>query len=172
MSKGTFLDDTFEQVAEFGKSTAKQSGQALKQTFGPKALWEAAIGKQTSTDKGIEQLEKGKGKKPNHTPLDFQKLQEKYEDQDKIKTEALRQRLFQLVRSADEKSLAAKKQKEQGKKQKEFYEEEDKKKKLAKKKKKESFEVIPHGKERWSIFSPKKVAKREQVEVRPAAGKQ
>jgi len=31
---------------------------------------------------------------------------------------------------------------------------------------------IPHGKERKSIFSHKKVAQREKTEVKPASGKQ
>ena len=174
MAKGQFLDDTFEQLVELGKSTGKATGQAIKQTFGLKALWDAAINKRDGTSEVEErngrtsEVKKGN----NHTPLDFQKLQEKYKDQDKMKTDVLRQRLFQLVKSGDEKSLAAKKQKEQEKKQKVSYEEENKKKQLVEKKKRESLEVIPHGKEHRSIFSPKKMAKREQLEVRPSAGKQ
>ena len=172
MPKGTFSDDLFEQIVEFGKSTGKATSQAMKQTFGPKALWEAAIGKQSSKDKGIEQLEKGKGKKPNHTPLDFQKLQEKYKDQDKTRTDALRQRLFQLVKSGEEKTVVQKKQKIEQKKQQELVEQEQKKRKEEEKKRIQAQAEVPKGKERRSIFSPIKVAKRERLEVHPSAGKQ
>lgn len=165
-----FWSDTFEQAAEFGKSTAKQSGQALKSTFNPITLAEQAFGK-TPNDKGIEQLEKGKSKKQNHTPLDFQKLQDKYNNQDKAKTDALRNRLFQIVKGGDERLLQEQKQKELEKKRKDEYMIQDKKRKDDQKKQQLSG-PIPQGKVRRSIFSHKKVAQRSQVEVRPASSKQ
>ncbi len=66
-----------------------------------------------------------------------------------------------------------KKQKEVQKKQKETYEGMDKKRREEEKKKQLSMQGgAPQGKIRRSIFSAKKVAKREQAEVKPSAGKQ
>jgi hypothetical protein len=172
MAKPGFWEDTFEKLTELGVSTAKKTTQSLKQTLDPLQMLDQVTGRQGG-DKGIEQLEKGKGKKPNHTPLDFKKLQDKYENQDKQKTEVLRQRLFQMVKGADEKLLMEQRQKEMQKKQTETYEEMEKKRKEEEKKKQLDLQAgAPQGKIRRSIFSPKKVAKREQAEFKPAAGKQ
>ncbi len=171
MAKGTFWSDTFEKLEELGTSTVKQSAKQVAQTFNPVKIFEKATG-QDKGDQGMEKLEKGSGKKDNHTPLDFETLKGKYENQDKQKTEALRQRLFQLVKTGEERQLDKKKQEEEEKKRKEEYLLQDKKRKEAEKKRQEQMAGTPHGKERRSIFSAKKMAKREQTEVKPASGKQ
>lgn len=171
MPKGSFWSDTFEQLAELGKSTAKQSVQAVKQTFDPLKMMEKAVNPNAKNDKGVEKLEQGKSKKQNHTPLDFSKLENQYQNQDKIKADNLRNRLFQLVKSGEEKAIMSKKQEEEEKKRKEVYEEQEKKRKKQQQAMQQPAD-IPKGKERKSIFSAKKVAKREQAEVKPASGKQ
>lgn len=173
MAKGGFWDDTYEKLAEFGQSTAKTTAKSLNQTFNPIKILENAVAtdKTNNKDKGIEQLEKGKAKKQNHTPLDFNKLQDKYKDQDKIKTENLRNRLFQFVKSGEEKTIMEKRAKEQQRKQQLIYEAQEKKKEEEKKKKAQAT-PIPQGKVRRSIFSPLKVARRQQMEYKPASGKQ
>lgn len=173
MPKGSFLSDTFEQLAELGVSTAKQSGKAVQQTLSPTKLLEHAMGKDsTASDKGIEKLEKGQSQKQKSTPLNFNKLQQNYDSQDKAKADALRNRLFQLVKSGEQKAIDDNKRKEEEKKRAVVQEEQDKKRKIAQQKQQEQFAEIPHGKERKSIFSTKKVAKREQIEVKPSTGKQ
>jgi len=172
MQKGSFTSDTFEKLAELGTSTVKKSASAVKQTFDPTKIFEKVVGIEQPKDKGIEKLEKGQSKKQNHTPLDLKKLQSKYEDQDKVKQQVLRQHLFQLVKRSGEDVVERKKQEELEKKRKLTYEEEEKKQKAEEKKKLEQMQTIPMGKIRRSIFSPKKVAKREQAEVKPATGKQ
>lgn len=171
MVKTGFIGDTFEKLAELGSSTVKKSGQAVKQTFDPTKILEKATGNQSAQDKGMEKLEKGQSQKQNHSPLDFKKLQNKYQDQDSQKAAILRQRLFQLVKRGDEEILERKKQEEQQKKQQELYQQQEKKRKEEEKKRIEAA-PIPVGKIRRSIFSPKKVAKRQQAEVKPASGKQ
>ena len=174
MVKMGFWEDTFEKLAELGVSTAKKSAQSVKQTFSPLKNLEKTINPQSPQflESPQSSLKETSGKGKNHTPLNFQKLQKKYEDQDQVKTKMLRQRLFQLVKSGEEKSVMKMRQKEMEKKRKEQYEVLEKKRKEQEKKKRESIEPTPMGKIRRSIFSPKKVAKREQAEVRPAAGKQ
>jgi len=171
MPKGSFWSDTFEQLAELGKSTAKQSVQAVKQTFDPLKMMEKTVNPNAKNDKGIEQLEKGKGEKQSHTPLDFNKLENQYQNQDKMKADALRNRLFQLVKSEDKKILQEKKQEELQKKRQEEYEKQEKKRRQQQQAMQQPAD-IPHGKERKSIFSHKKVAQREKTEVKPASGKQ
>lgn len=171
MVKGNFLDDTFEQALEFGQSTVKASAQAVKTTFSPLKILENTKGLVSKqNDQGKEKIEKGQVNKQNHTKLDFEKLNSKYQNQDKVKTEALRYKLFQLVKSGEEKVLYEKKRDEEEKKQKLIYEEQEKKRKLFEKGKQEM--PIPQGKQRRSIFSHKKVAQRQQTEVKPSSGKQ
>jgi penicillin-binding protein 2A len=167
MPKGQFFHDTFEQLAEFGKSTAKQSAQAVKQTLSPNKILEQVI-----NNKGIEQLEKGKSKGQNHTLLDFEKLQKKYENQDKAKADVLRNRLFQLVKQGEEKTAQEEKQKKREKEQIELQQEQKEKQKKEQEKKQQEQGAIPQGKQRKSIFSVKKIAQRQHTEVKPASGKQ
>lgn len=174
MAKGSVLSDTFEQLAEFGKSTAQQSGKAVASTFSPLKMLEQVVGGQPSSpqDQGMEKLEKGQSQKQNNTKLDFKKLQDKYNTQDTQKTNQLRNRLFQLVKSGEEKAIGEEKKKKEEKKRQEATEEQDKKRKEMEKKRQEQSADIPHGKERRSIFSHKKMAQRQQTEVKPASGKQ
>jgi hypothetical protein len=170
MPKGGFWNDTFEQLVEMGKSTVKKSAKGVTQTFSPIKLVEKVIDP-NSQSPGLDQ-EKVRNKK-NNTPLDFEKLQEKYKKQDEEKMlNPLRNRLFQLVKQGEEKSIYEKKKEREEKKQAEAYQQEQKKKQEQQKKQQEQAAVAPQGKQRRSIFSPKKVAKREQVEVKPASGKQ
>ncbi len=150
MNKTGNFDDSFEKAPESDQPITKQSGKK---------------------DVGIEQLEKGQAKKQKHTPLDTKKLQDKYQDQDKRKAEALRQRLFQLVKSGEEKAIKERKRKEL-ERQRQMVAEQEQKKKKEEEKNKQPPAPIPKGKVRRSIFSPKSWAKRLQTEVRPASGKQ
>lgn len=173
MVKGKFWDDTFEQIVELGGSTAKASAKAVTSTFNPVKIVESAAGLHAKAGtEGKKDKKEGEGGKKNNTPLDFDGLQKKYQSQDKVKAEALRNRLFQLVKKGEEDTLVRKKQEEEEKKRKLAFEEEEKKKKLQEKKKAEAQATVPQGKVRKSIFSPKKVAQREQVEVKANSGKQ
>ena len=174
MPKGSFLNDTFEKLVELGQSTAKQTVKSVGQTFSPLKILEQVTGVPTlnQTDKGAERLKNEGQKKNSSTPLDFDKLQKNYQDQDKIKTESLRNRLFQLVKSGEEKGLDRQKREEEEKKRQVAYEEQEKNKKKEEQKKQEQSAEIPRGKQRRSIFSHKKVAQRQQAEVKPSAGKQ
>lgn len=170
MAKGNILSDTFEQLAELGQTTAKQGAKQVAQTFSPlKILENVTQGSSSAVEERSGNTAEVKGNKS--TPLDFDKLQKKYQDQDKLKTQVLRNRLFQMVKREDEKSLERKKAEHEEKKRKEEYEKQEKKKQLARQQEAQSAE-IPQGKQRRSIFSPKKMAQRAQAEVRPATGKQ
>ena len=180
------LEDSFEKLVEQSrtqaKKTAKTAVDQIKQTFSPSKMWEQILGVSPSTSESgnvtsevEEERSDGKTsevkKTGNHTPLNLEKLGKKYQEKEKQKTENLRQKLFQLVKRGEEEVLQQKKQEEQEKEQKEVYEVEEKKKKLAEKQKQEQMDDIPKGKIRRSIFSPKKVAQRQNAEVKPATGK-
>ncbi len=166
-SKTGFWQDTFEQLVELGASTAKKTAQSVTQTFSPLKIAEKIVNIDSSQT--IQSLEKQPITKDNHTPLNFEKLQEKYQKQDEQRTAALRQRLFQLVKSTEEKVLIDKKQKETEEQRREIYEQQEKRRKEEERKRKEQAEEIPQGKIRRSIFSPKKMARRQQTEFKPAS---
>lgn len=173
MAKPGFWEDTFEKIAELGTSTVKATAKQAIQTVSPTKLIEKALGNSTNpADQSVEKIEKANGQNKNNTPLDFAKLQNRYQDQDKIKSDALRNRLFQLVKSGDEKILEEKKQKELEKNRKEEYEKQEKLRRKQQAAQQQQNAGIPQGKQRRSIFSPKKVARREQAEVKPSSGKQ
>lgn len=168
MAKGKLLEDTFEQLVELGHSTAKKTVKSVAQTLNP---LNGLTGSENNNSQNEvkSQMEKLKNKN-NHTPVDFDKLQNKFKDKDKMKAEALRNRLFQMVKQGDEKLIMEKRQKELEKIRKEEYEKQEKKRK--EKEKYQHVDDIPRGKIRKSIFSPKKSAERQHAETKPATGKQ
>jgi AAA15 family ATPase/GTPase len=179
MPKGGFWSDTFEQLEDLAGSTVSQTGQAIKSvTLGSlqKAL-EEFTGSASATpkaDKGIEKLEKGQAKQQNYTPLDAKKLEEGYKKQDQQKIEDVRQRLwhfFNLEKQEEKEAIEERKREEMERKRKKQMEEEEKKKK-EKPTEQQPFVETPKGKERRSIFAPRKVSKRSQAETRADAGKQ
>ena len=117
MAKGNILSDTFEQLAELGASTAKQTVKSVAQIVNP-------FSKNESKPHSPE-VNRGK----DHTPLDFKKLQNKFQDKDKLQAESLKNRLFQMVRREDEK-IIERKDMEEGQKR-------DKKNTMSRRKRKE-----------------------------------
>ena len=144
-NKGTFRTDTFEQITEFGKSTAKNTAKSLIDTFNPLKIVESArtstIGENSSIGDNGKTAEVNKGK--GTTPLDLDKLQDKYKDQDKAKQEALRLRLFQLVKSGEERAIEGERREQEEKKQKEIYREQQKRQQEQQKRQQEQQEDIP-----------------------------
>ena len=170
MTKGNLFEDTFEQLVELGSSTAKKSVQQIAATFNPLNLAKKLTREQTSE---VEQRSKKTAeirRDKDHTPLDFKKLQAKFDDRDKLQAEALRNRLFQIVKREDEKSLEKEEMEEVEIKRKEEYIAQDKKRKEQEKKQQQG--DIPTGKIRRSIFSSKKTVDRQHAELKPATGKQ
>jgi hypothetical protein len=162
----------WDDLWELGESTVKTTTQELKQTFSPLKILEGIVGGGNESS-SIEKNDKNELKREqNSTPLDTEKLRQKYQEQDKQKEEALRQRLFQLVKRDEEEVLQRQKQQEAEKQRMEAYKEQEKKRKEEERKRQEALVEAPKGKIRRSIFSPKKVAQRQQTEVKPAAGKQ
>jgi len=180
MNKGTFWDDTFEKALEAGQQMAKSGTQQIKQTFNPFNMLKNSFGGESANGQNgmnaeMKKMQEKMGEK-KATPLDFAKLQEKYNNQDKAKTDALRNRLFQMVKSGDEKILAEKKQKEQEKIRTLAWEEQEKKRREAEKARQAQMSAEPQGKERQSILAPKKKKKRgvepSPAEIKPSTGKQ
>jgi len=169
--KGNLLDDTFEQLVELGKSTAKKTVKSVAQTFNPLSILTTNRKEGSTTNERNNKISELK-KEKNHSPLDFANLQKKYQEKDKLTAEALKNRLFQMVKQADERLLQEKHQKELEKKRQEEWEKEQKKRKEEEEKQKQQSSFIPMGKLRRSLFSPKKVAQRQQAEVKPSVGKQ
>lgn len=172
MPKGKIIRDTFEQLAELGQSTVKKTVKQTTKTFSPLQLLESEDEEEKNRRKSLqEKLKKEAGEKGNNKPLDFDNLQEKYQEQDKQKIDNLRGRLFQLSKQEEkEVQTKRKKQKEEEERVEEQQAQEKKKKEEEKKKLEEA--PLPKGKQRRSIFSPKRKAQEQHPELRPAVGKQ
>ncbi len=174
MPKGTFVTDTFEQLAELGKSTVKKGTKQVAKTLNPLTTLDQTGEDKTGQQKTADKLKQEKNKDGNHTPLDMDKLKQNYDNQDEAKMKKLRQHLFQLGRQEEQKLLIEKKQETKAKQQREIQEEEGKKREEEAKKQQHQLgeTPLPSGKKRRSIFSPKKVAQREHAEYKPSSGKQ
>jgi len=172
MAKTSFWrDEILGEILELGKSTAKKSTQQISQTFSPLKMIEK-IGGFHNTSSLIEKKDNNGEGLNNSTSLDFEKLEKKYQQQDKQKEEMIRQRLFQLVRQGNQETFQRYKQKEEEKERIKMYKEQEIRQKEQERRKQEASIEMPKGKIRRSIFSHKKVAQRQQAEVKPASGKQ
>ena len=168
MAKGNILSDTFEQLAELGSSTAKKTVKSVAQIVNPfDNAKTSAVGQEQNTGKTAE-VKRGK----DHTPLDFDKLKNKFQDKDKLQAEALKNRFFQIVKREDEKILERKKMSEEQKKRQEEYEAQEKKRKEQQQKVQEQQGGMPTGKTKRGVMSRKRSSEQQHVENKPASGKQ
>ncbi|MCR4313404.1 MAG: hypothetical protein NUV58_04085 [Candidatus Roizmanbacteria bacterium] len=169
MKKGTILGDTFEQLAELGQSTAKKTVKSMAQIVNPfDGAKTSAVSGEPNTGKTAEVINRGK----DHTPLDFKKLNDKFQDKDKLQAEALRSRYFQSVKREDEKILERKNMSEQQKKQQEANEAYEQKRREQQKKQTQQQDDMPTGKAKRGIMARKKSSEQQHVENKPASGKQ
>ncbi len=163
-------DDIIEQLSELGKSTARKTAADLKQTFSPASIFEHITQKphaQTTESSNPENLNQ---RNKNHTPLQFDKLREQYSRQDEQKTDMLRNRLFQLVKSDEEKTLQLSKQKEHEKKQQELSEDQEKQRKKQQENQPQPIEA--QGKQKSRLGQARKKARvPDPAEMKPNSGK-
>jgi hypothetical protein len=178
MPKGTFWEDTFEKAVEAGQSMAKSGGKQIKQTFNPLQMLRNSVkteapGEEKDIKSQAERMNKSGG---NSTPVDLEKLDKHYGAQDEQKAKALANRLFQMVKSGEEKVIYEQKQKEQQKKQEEIRLAEEKKRQEAERMRRQQEGDAPQGKERKSIFGTGKKKKSAgspaPTEIKPSKGKQ
>jgi hypothetical protein len=156
------VSNPFEQITEAViKEPAKQTVQAVGDIINPVNMFREIMGmEKKSENAGQSQREKieQEFKKQNSTAIDVNKLQEKYNDQDKIKMDALRNKLFNLVKSDEKKAIEEIKQEEMERKRK-FEEEEQKKKQEEYQKQQEASQhVEAQGKQRGQLGAPRRKA--------------
>ena len=168
------LEDTFEKLAEQGatqtKKAVKSAVQQISSSVSATKMWEQLLGASSNQEGTRKSTETQSGDK-SYTPLDLEKLAKSYQNNDQQKTDALKNRLFQLVKQGEEKLLYEKKREEQEKKQKAISDDVEKKRKQHEEVQLQAGD-IPQGKVRRSILSRKKVAQRQHAEVKPSSGKQ
>ena len=166
MAKGGILEDTFEQLVELGSSTAKKTVKSVAQTLNP---FDKTSETQNTKHPGSPESPKNLN---NHTPVDFDKLKNKFQDKDKLQAEALRNRLFQIVKREDEKILERKDMEVAQKKRQEENETQEKKRKEQQQKIQGQQSGMPTGKAKRGFMSRKKTSEQQHVENKPASGKQ
>ncbi len=168
MPKGKIAHDVLETMAELGVSTAKKTVKSVKSTGSPSDFFQEIVGNRPAGGDSKE-VHKQVGE---HSKIDLKEIGEKHDQEDKIKEQAIRSRLFQLVKEGEKKSSGEREQEEQERVQHLAAQARHKKKKDEEKRRSEGAGEIPQGKVRRSIFSHKKVAARQGVETRASSGKQ
>jgi len=169
MAKGNILSDSFEQLAELGQSTAKKTVKSVAQTLNP--FDKTAVGKGPGSEEFGRKTSEIKNKK-DHTPLDFNKLKNKFQNKDKLKAEALRNRFFQIIKREEEKILERKNLKEKEVERQQEEETYEKRKKEQEKKQSQQQDSMPVGKAKRGTMPRKKSSEQQHVENKPASGKQ
>ena len=173
-SKGSFVSNVFEQLEDLGKSTVKSTAQAVAQPLNPVKIIEQIVspgGKGDTKDAKMEQMKQEEQKKDKSTPLDFEKLTKKYQENDQQKLMAVRKQ-FNLVKTGELKAIEERKKEEQERQKKIAMEEQEKKRKQEEQKRAEQAAPAPQGKQKRGLFSPKKKAQQQHQETKPSIGKQ
>lgn len=166
------IKDSFEQVFETGKDMAKSSVKQVADTLNP---WDMIRNSFTESKDGqkdqLQQAKEHMGKGGNNTPLNFDKLQKSYANQDQKNIEIMKQRLFQMVKKDDEKTLIISKQAKSEKEQLAIQEDMEQKRREAEQKRRTEYSNVPEGKSgRGTALSGKK-KKRQATEPQPAETK-
>jgi hypothetical protein len=172
MAVKKIIKDAFEQVFESGRDMAKSSAKQVAETLSP---WDMIRNSFTEQKDGQnDQLQKAKeqrGKGGNNTPLNFDKLQKSYANQDQKKIESMKQRLFQMVKREDEKTLQRSQQAKAEKERSEAQEEAEKRRREEERRRQGAQSNAPEGKSgRGTALSGKK-KKRQATEPQPAETK-
>ena len=166
-----FWSNTFETLEKFGKDTAKETARGVADTVNPFKK-EKTINPEEQEEES-HKMEKKK-RREDFTPLDIEKLHGSYKSEDKIKAQALRQRLFQLVKKGEKDIMEEDEKQKEEKKLREEQEEEERRKKEKERLKQEQESEVPKGKDqRGSAFAAKKKKKPvKTMENKVGKGKQ
>lgn len=175
MSVKKILKDSFEQVIETGRDMAKSSVKQVASTLSPWDMIRNSFNEDENSRNPLnqhpDQQSKGKeinGKGGNNTPLNFEGLNKSYADQDKQKIESMKQRLFQMVKRDDERSVQRVQQKKAEKERAISQEEADAKRRENDKQRQSSL-AAPQGK---SKGRKRKAAEPQPAETKPGSSKQ
>lgn len=176
MALKKIIHNAFEQVLETGKDMTKSSVKQVKETFSP---WDMIRNSFTESpgSEGQAKPKEMQGKGEKHTPLDFNKLQKSYANQDQMKIESMKQRLFQMVKNEDTKTIQRKDQKVAEKKQVEAQEIAEQRRREEEQRRINSQSGAPEGKsERGTALMGKKKKRKptepQPAETKPGGGKQ
>ncbi len=172
MAVKQILEDSFEQAVEAGQSMVKSSAKQVKQTFSPWDMIANSFNESKDSQAHLEAKAKEQmGKNKNSTPLQFGELQKKYANQDEQKIQMMKQRLFQMVKNNDEKTLLKSQQEKAEKEKNEAYEVIEKKRKEEEQKKQQTNSEAPEGKSGRGTALMGKKKKRKPTEPQPAETK-
>lgn len=170
-TKGSFTSNVIEELKDLGKGTVKSAASAVAKPLNPiKIIEEIITPKGGNDDKSVEKLNEN-AKKGNSTPLDFDKLNNKYQENDAKKLSAVRKQ-FQLVKQDEQKAIDERKQELEEREKRIAQEEQDKKRRENENKQAQNADPIPAGKQKKGLFSPKKKAQMQHQETKPSVGKQ
>lgn len=176
MALKKIIKNAFEQLAETGRDMAKSSGKQVKETFSPWDMIRNSFSEDEKSKSGkgpqeIQKLKEMQGNGGGASPLDFDKLQKSYANQDQQKIESMKQRLFQMVKNEDEKIIQRKDQKVAENKQVESQEIAEQRRREEERRRVNSQSNAPEGKSgRGTALSGKK-KKRQPLEPQPAESK-
>jgi len=173
------ISDAFEQLGETVKDSAKSSVKQIGETLSP---WDMIRNSFSEGDKTPEnastksKLKELQGNGGGASPLNFEALGKSYEKQDNMKLESMKQRLFQMVKNEDTRSIQRKDQKIAEKKQVEGQEIAEQKRRAEEQRRYNSQSAAPEGKSgRGTALSGKKKRKPTEpqpAETKPGGGKQ
>ncbi len=142
----------FEGVKEATADIARSAISDIAETLSPISLLEQILGldEKGKRFKNRQEMEKYFADKKS-TPLNPEKLQEKYQESDEAKIQQMRMRLHRQIKAQDEASW---RKRQQIQRQNQLREAEEQRKKLEQEKQQDQPLIEPKGKVRRSIFAP------------------
>lgn len=172
MAVKKIIRDAFEQVFETGRDMAKSSAKQVAETLSPWDMIRNSFTEQKNGQKDQQQKAKEQmGKGGNNTPLNFDKLQKSYANQDQKKIDSMKQRLFQMVKREDERTIQRSQQTKAEKERSEAQEEAEKRRREEERRRQNAMGNAPEGKSGRGTALMGKKKKRQATEPQPAETK-
>lgn len=173
-TKGSFASNVFEQFEDLGKATVKSTTQAVGQAVNPVKIIEQIVspgGKGNAQEGQMDKMKQETEKAQSSTPLDFEKLTKKYQENDQTQLMAARRQL-NLVKEGEQKAIDELKKEEEERNRKFATADKEKQRREQEQKNAENATPMPQGKQKRGFGAPKKKAQQQHQEIKPSTGKQ
>ena len=172
MAVKKIIKDAFEQVFETGRDMAKSSAKQVAETLSPWDMIRNSFTETAHQDQNAQLKSKERqGRGGNNTPLNLDKLQKSYANQDQKKIDSMKQRLFQMVKREDERTMQRSQQTKAEKERTEAQEEADKRRREEERRRQGAMGNAPEGKSGRGTALMGKKKKRQATEPQPAETK-
>lgn len=173
-TKNSVVSNVFEQMTDTTKASLKSAAKQVVDLVDPAKIIEQIVSPGTALNNEqnpVEKIKQETEKKQSSTPLNFENLNKKYQENDAVKLMQWRKQLNSVKEG--EKNAINELEKEREDRMRKIAQEEQEKKRIeAEQQNANTSTSMPQGKQKRGMMAPKKKAQQQHQETKPSVGKQ